>query len=116
MNLVNNGDARNPDDAGAGLDRTPVNTGPMHNNALRTLAELIERDHDELLTRWGWQVRQLASVKHLDTPALNDHVPVLLVKLAAALNTMYSRAAGLSGFVQRLRPISYAQMIPSPAR
>ena len=85
MNLVNNGDARNPDAAGARLCGTPVNSGPMHNNALSTLAELIERDNEELLTRWRGQVRQLASAKHLDTPTLNDHVPILLVELAAAL-------------------------------
>ena len=85
MNLVNDEDAPTPDDAGARLYRITVNTGPMPNHALDTLAELIERDHEALLTRWRGQVRQLASAKHLDTPTLNDHVPVLLVELAAAL-------------------------------
>ncbi len=59
----------------------------MRTHALDTLAELIERDHEALLTSWRGQVRQLASAKHLDTPTLNDHVPILLVELAAALRS-----------------------------
>lgn len=59
----------------------------MHNHALGKLAELIERDHEALLTSWRGQVRQLESAKHLDTPTLNDHVPILLVEIAAALGS-----------------------------
>ncbi len=51
---------------------------------LNNLAALISRERDALLSRWREQVRQLPSAKHLDTPALNDHVPVLLDELAIA--------------------------------
>ncbi|MEK6261670.1 MAG: HAMP domain-containing sensor histidine kinase [Planctomycetota bacterium] len=53
---------------------------------LNTLAALIKRDREALLSRWREQVRQLPSAKHLDTPTLNDHVPTLLDELAAALH------------------------------
>jgi two-component system, OmpR family, phosphate regulon sensor histidine kinase PhoR len=49
---------------------------------LYKLAALIKRDRDALLSRWREQVTQLPSAKHLDTPALNDHVPALLDELA----------------------------------
>jgi two-component system, OmpR family, phosphate regulon sensor histidine kinase PhoR len=51
---------------------------------LNNLAALISRERDALLSRWREQVRQLPSAKHLDTPALNDHVPLLLDELAVA--------------------------------
>jgi signal transduction histidine kinase len=52
---------------------------------LDKLAALIRRERDALLARWREQVKQLPSAKHLDTPALNDHIPNLLEELAAAL-------------------------------
>lgn len=51
---------------------------------LDKLAALIKRERGALLVRWREQVRQLPSAKHLDTPALNDHVTALLDELAAA--------------------------------
>jgi two-component system phosphate regulon sensor histidine kinase PhoR len=51
---------------------------------LDKLAALIRRERDALLSQWREQVRQLPSAKHLDTPALNDHVPALLDELATA--------------------------------
>jgi two-component system phosphate regulon sensor histidine kinase PhoR len=54
-------------------------------NNLDTLAALIERERNDLLTRWRHQVRQLDSAKHLDTPTLNDHIPGFLEELAVAL-------------------------------
>lgn len=51
---------------------------------LDKLAALITHERDALLARWRAQVRQLPSAKHLDTPALNDHVPALLDELATA--------------------------------
>jgi two-component system, OmpR family, phosphate regulon sensor histidine kinase PhoR len=41
-----------------------------------------------LLSQWREQVRRLPSAKHLDTPALNDHVPALLDELAAAFHSV----------------------------
>jgi two-component system, OmpR family, phosphate regulon sensor histidine kinase PhoR len=56
----------------------------MNIQKLQEMAELIERERDTLLTQWREQVRQLPSAKHLDTPTLNDHIPVLLDELATA--------------------------------
>ena len=55
---------------------------------LDKLAVLIRREREAVLARWREQVRQLPSAKHLDTPALNDHVPALLDELAAAFQSM----------------------------
>jgi signal transduction histidine kinase len=49
------------------------------------LAALIRQERDALLERWRQQVKQLPSAKHLDLPALNDHIPDLLDEIAAAL-------------------------------
>jgi two-component system phosphate regulon sensor histidine kinase PhoR len=51
---------------------------------LNNLAALIGREREALLSRWREQVRQLPSAKHLDTPTLNDHIPVLLDELVVA--------------------------------
>jgi signal transduction histidine kinase len=55
---------------------------------LDTLASLVERERDALLSRWRVQVRQLPSAKHLDTPTLNDHVPLLLEELVEAFRSV----------------------------
>lgn len=52
---------------------------------LNTLASLIRRDRDLLLSRWREQVRLLPSAQHLNVPTLNDHIPGLLDELADAL-------------------------------
>jgi two-component system phosphate regulon sensor histidine kinase PhoR len=49
------------------------------------LAVLITEKREYLLERWRQQVRQLPSAKHLDVPAMNDHVPGLLDEIARAL-------------------------------
>jgi len=56
-------------------------------NNLDQLAALIRRDRDALLMQWRQQVKQLPSAKHLDIPALNDHIPDLLDEIAAALQS-----------------------------
>ncbi len=38
-----------------------------------------------MLAQWRQQVKQLPSAQNLDTPALNDHIPDLLLEIAAAL-------------------------------
>jgi two-component system, OmpR family, phosphate regulon sensor histidine kinase PhoR len=60
----------------------------MNIQYLNTLAGLIEREREALLSRWRLQVKQLPSAKHLDTPTLNDHVPELLAELAAAFRSI----------------------------
>ncbi|MBC7879923.1 MAG: sensor histidine kinase [Anaerolineae bacterium] len=59
----------------------------MNTQKLQEVASLITRERDTLLTRWREQVKQLPSAKHLDTPALNDHIPVLLDELATAFRS-----------------------------
>lgn len=61
--------------------------GHVPGHELKTLAKLIRRDRDQLLTRWRALVRELASAKHLDVPTLNDHLPTLLDELAEALES-----------------------------
>jgi two-component system phosphate regulon sensor histidine kinase PhoR len=62
-------------------------TATVPGHELKTLAKLIRRDSDKLLTRWRGLVREIASAKHLDVPTLNDHLPTLLDELADALES-----------------------------
>jgi signal transduction histidine kinase len=57
----------------------------MTTNIGDDLADLITREREALLSQWRQQIRQLPSASHLDIPTLNDHVPGLLVEIAAAL-------------------------------
>jgi len=57
----------------------------MNPQILDQLATIIVRDRDALLAKWREQVRELPSAKNLDTPTLNDHIPMLIDELAAAL-------------------------------
>jgi signal transduction histidine kinase len=66
----------NPSHQGSGAGMSLQNLGK--------LAELIQRERDTLLVGWRKQVRQLPSAKHLDTPALNDHIPAILDELASS--------------------------------
>jgi signal transduction histidine kinase len=52
---------------------------------LEKLAALIRRERDGLLAAWRQQVRELPSAQHLDTLTLDDHVPQLIIEMAAAL-------------------------------
>ena len=52
---------------------------------LEKLAALIRRKRDGLLAAWRQQVRELPSAQHLDTLTLDDHVPELIIEMAAAL-------------------------------
>ena len=54
---------------------------------LDKLAGLIRQERDALLLQWRQQVKQLPSAQHLDTPALNDHIPHFLEELAVALQS-----------------------------
>ncbi|MDB6060781.1 MAG: sasA [Verrucomicrobiaceae bacterium] len=56
----------------------------MSASDLRKLAELIKQQRGALLSDWRRQVRELPSAKNLDTPTLNDHIPLLLDELADA--------------------------------
>jgi two-component system, OmpR family, phosphate regulon sensor histidine kinase PhoR len=49
------------------------------------LAALINAHHETLLSYWRMKVRELPVAMPLDRPTLNDHIPVLLRELAAAL-------------------------------
>ena len=55
--------------------------------SLRRIGALIREQKHVLLARWRRNVRQLPSAQSLDTPTLNDHMPVLLDELADALES-----------------------------
>ena len=59
----------------------------MRTAVMTELAELVEQEQANLLHRWRATVRDLPSAKQLDTPTLNDHIPVLLAELSAALRS-----------------------------
>jgi len=59
----------------------------MRSAVMTELAELVEQEQANLLHRWRATVRDLPSAKQLDTPTLNDHIPVLLAELSAALRS-----------------------------
>ena len=44
-------------------------------NPLNQLGTALLHDHEALLGTWRTRVRTIDSAKHLDTPALNDHIP-----------------------------------------
>jgi signal transduction histidine kinase len=48
---------------------------------------LVRQEGPALLLHWRLQVKQLPSAQHLDTPALNDHIPHFLEELAVALQS-----------------------------
>ncbi|HWC72322.1 MAG TPA: sensor histidine kinase [Gemmatimonadales bacterium] len=52
---------------------------------LHKLADLLDRERENVLAEWIRQVRRLPSAAHLDTPTLQDHVPEFLDELAQAL-------------------------------
>lgn len=53
---------------------------------LNELAQLIEHK-ESILAIWRTQVRELPAARNLDLPTLNDHIPVFLDELAAALRS-----------------------------
>jgi signal transduction histidine kinase len=59
----------------------------MNIDTLDRLAALIGQERDALLFSWRQQVRELPSARNLDVPVLNDHIPLLLDELVAALQT-----------------------------
>jgi len=59
----------------------------MRTIVMTALAQLVEQEQQNLLARWRAAVRELPSAKDLDTPTLNDHIPVLLAELSAALRS-----------------------------
>ena len=59
----------------------------MTSNELDKLAALIKQEREALLLRWRLQVRELPEARDLDVPTLNDHIPVLLDELAAAIRS-----------------------------
>ena len=58
---------------------------------LDLLAAALLAQSDAVMQRWRERVRVLASARGLDLPTLNDHMPVWIADLAAALQAI-SRA------------------------
>ncbi len=71
-------------DRGLWSNSPPTRAGKNINELFR-IAALVQQERESLLARWREGVRALPSAKGLDTPTLNDHVPVLIDELAAAL-------------------------------
>lgn len=57
---------------------------PAHSNQAPKMAALIKQHLDEILATWRNKARQIPAARQLDTPTLNDHIPVLLEELAVA--------------------------------
>jgi two-component system, OmpR family, phosphate regulon sensor histidine kinase PhoR len=53
--------------------------------AAQEVALLIRKHSDALLAHWREKAKEVHQSKHLDRPTLNDHIPMLLDELAAAL-------------------------------
>ncbi len=58
---------------------------------LERFAELIRIKRDSLLDSWRNEIRRLPNAKELSTPALNDHIPLLLDELADALCRQHAK-------------------------
>jgi two-component system phosphate regulon sensor histidine kinase PhoR len=52
---------------------------------IEKLAELLTRESDLLLAQWRKRVRELPSAARLDTPTLNDHIPMMIAEIAKAM-------------------------------
>lgn len=50
-----------------------------------TMAVLIRANLPTLLSEWRTKAHRLPAAEKLDTPTLNNHIPVLLEELATAL-------------------------------
>ncbi|MDY3552797.1 sensor histidine kinase [Gemmata sp. JC717] len=68
----------------------------------------MQREREELLTKWRERVRKLPSAKHLDTPTLNDHIPAFLDELATVLRTRSDESVHEAG-CEGTAPIHGAQ-------
>ena len=60
----------------------------MHVKNLDRLAAALFAQLDTVMERWRERVRVLTSARGLDLPTLNDHMPVWLAELAAALRAV----------------------------
>lgn len=54
---------------------------------LHPIGALIRANREALLVSWRAQVRALPTARHMDTPTLTDHIPVLVDELAVAFET-----------------------------
>lgn len=56
----------------------------MDSRDLVKLADLLERERQEIIASWRNQVRELPAARGIDTPTLNDHIPDFLNQLIRA--------------------------------
>jgi signal transduction histidine kinase len=61
---------------------------------LQTLAGVLADQGAAIMARWRDQVRHLDSARNLDLPTLNDHMPVWLAEVAAAMRAFALAPAG----------------------
>jgi two-component system phosphate regulon sensor histidine kinase PhoR len=57
----------------------------LSNNNLLTLAALLRKESDAIMSDWRSEIRKLDVAKNLDVPTLNDHIPDLVEELACEL-------------------------------
>lgn len=77
-------------------------SAPMGSTDVTKLAELVRLERQSLLDAWRRQVRDLPSARNLDTPTLNDHIPVLIEEIAVALRSPTD--ATISGAIEEGSP------------
>jgi two-component system phosphate regulon sensor histidine kinase PhoR len=53
---------------------------------LEQLSTMILQERELLLEQWRSKAREIPAARKLDVPALNDHIPLLIVELAEALH------------------------------
>lgn len=75
----------------------------MATSCLNELARLIVDERSALLTNWRGQVCQMPSARYLTTPALTDHIPLLLDELALAFRKV-SDASIVEGLLEGSPP------------
>jgi len=87
----------------------PINSSSNSTDTanLNKLATVIDEQREALLRAWRSQLRSLPSARHLDTPTLNDHIPVLLNELSAALRKVSEQ--GLSEALLEGSPPAHGQ-------
>ena len=71
----------------ASLDKPSTEPHNKTIDNLDKLATLVRQEGAALLSHWRQQVKQLSSAQHLESPALNDHIPHFLEELANALQS-----------------------------
>jgi len=70
--------------------------------SLRRICDFIRANRDQLIADWMARVRMQSPAKELSSPALVDHFPEILARVADMLESVHTgRAASLAGVPQK---------------